>query len=477
MSDDPAWLHRLPSGLQVWFDHEIESSGGDLASALDALATATSARIERALFDAGIPAAVRGSSWHSGRAAQGPRLSLKIDWVEFGSWRLSPQELRRWQQVVRDRGSVMRHADVIIAVAGDPDDAAVIGHQLAPDPAVREVFNRAVFAAVAAQLRGPLARDNPRIVGHTRRMAHAKKTKRRPSRYAYHVVQSILVPLSHKDVRARGLAGARMVAARHGGRPGGKVEKTARFYRFRQRDPRGMVPGSYVTLTLPSGTRIVKALPASRVSPRRASGARANPSPGRWTVTPRARTLLERRDLSPAMLLDADELDLVRAALDAGVSVRFGTRGRGSAEVVTVHARPHGGPRAAHADEARDAVDMLVASGWDEDETGRGAERLLTLTLHGARANPRGSRGGRRASAAIPSGRREVHTVFEQRSGQWLNRGLGGNVASRHRLKRAAVAAGRVLARRVRAEHVIHRTDGVISEKNSYGRDAFPPRG
>jgi len=40
-----------------------------------------------------------------------------------------------------------------------------------------------------------------------------------------------------------------------------------------------------------------------------------------------------------------------------------------------------------------------------------------------------------------------------------------------------AVAAGREIAKQLQLEHTIHREDGEISEKNSYGNDAFPQRG
>lgn len=71
-----------------------------------------------------------------------------------------------------------------------------------------------------------------------------------------------------------------------------------------------------------------------------------------------------------------------------------------------------------------------------------------------------------------------VHTVpaeGEGRNGWWNT--LDGKVVSRHRLKYVAVAAGREIAKRLKVEHTIHREDGEISEKNSYGNDAFPPRG
>lgn len=69
-----------------------------------------------------------------------------------------------------------------------------------------------------------------------------------------------------------------------------------------------------------------------------------------------------------------------------------------------------------------------------------------------------------------------VHTVPapDDKPG-WWNR-VDGVVMTRHSSKEAAVEAGRVIARLLRKEHTIHRTDGVITEKNSYGNDPCPPR-
>ncbi|MBL8998318.1 MAG: DUF2188 domain-containing protein [Gemmatimonadetes bacterium] len=68
-----------------------------------------------------------------------------------------------------------------------------------------------------------------------------------------------------------------------------------------------------------------------------------------------------------------------------------------------------------------------------------------------------------------------VHTVPAASAAGWWNK-LDGRVLSRHRLKSEAVAAGREIARGLRVEHSIHREDGQISEKNSYGNDPCPPK-
>ena len=67
-----------------------------------------------------------------------------------------------------------------------------------------------------------------------------------------------------------------------------------------------------------------------------------------------------------------------------------------------------------------------------------------------------------------------VHTVPGKVPG-WINE-MAGDVLSRHHTKAEAVAAGRRYAKQLRVEHTIHRTDGVIAEKNSYGNDPNPPK-
>ena len=67
-----------------------------------------------------------------------------------------------------------------------------------------------------------------------------------------------------------------------------------------------------------------------------------------------------------------------------------------------------------------------------------------------------------------------VHTVPASGKG-WSNE-VEGTVVGSYRHKDSAVRAGRALARELRVEHTIHRKDGVISEKNSYGQDSCPPR-
>jgi len=69
-----------------------------------------------------------------------------------------------------------------------------------------------------------------------------------------------------------------------------------------------------------------------------------------------------------------------------------------------------------------------------------------------------------------------VHTVPAPGDKKgWWNK-MDGTVWSRHRTKEVAVLAGREMARRLKVEHTIHKADGEISEKNSYGNDPNPPK-
>ena len=64
-----------------------------------------------------------------------------------------------------------------------------------------------------------------------------------------------------------------------------------------------------------------------------------------------------------------------------------------------------------------------------------------------------------------------VHTVKSE--GRWENtiEGEGRSLPAPFETKDEAVAAGRVEAQRRKTEHVIHREDGSIEDRNSYGND------
>ncbi len=70
---------------------------------------------------------------------------------------------------------------------------------------------------------------------------------------------------------------------------------------------------------------------------------------------------------------------------------------------------------------------------------------------------------------------RNQHVV--PKAGKWAVKPAGSNqTASTHRTQSAAIDAAKKVAKRERAEVVIHRPDGRIRDKDSYGNDPCPPR-
>ena len=71
---------------------------------------------------------------------------------------------------------------------------------------------------------------------------------------------------------------------------------------------------------------------------------------------------------------------------------------------------------------------------------------------------------------------KNIHTVPVDNG--WANKREGEDrYFSRHAAKEDAVDAGRAAARNDKVEHLIHRQDGTIGERNSYGNDPYPPKG
>ncbi|MEA4825136.1 MAG: DUF2188 domain-containing protein [Clostridium sp.] len=63
-------------------------------------------------------------------------------------------------------------------------------------------------------------------------------------------------------------------------------------------------------------------------------------------------------------------------------------------------------------------------------------------------------------------------------NGTWAVRGAGNSrVTSTHRTQSEAINAARSISINQGSEVVIHRPNGQIRDKNSYGNDPFPPRG
>jgi len=71
-----------------------------------------------------------------------------------------------------------------------------------------------------------------------------------------------------------------------------------------------------------------------------------------------------------------------------------------------------------------------------------------------------------------------IHTVHDGSKGVWRNEVEGGStIRGSFRTKNEAVEAGRKRAQRDKTEHVIHKRDGAIGSRNSYGRDDPRKRG
>ncbi len=69
----------------------------------------------------------------------------------------------------------------------------------------------------------------------------------------------------------------------------------------------------------------------------------------------------------------------------------------------------------------------------------------------------------------------EVHTTPSPEGAGWINT-RAAEVVSKHHTKEKAVEKGRAIARKDGTEHVIHREDGTIGQKNSYGNDPASSR-
>ena len=72
--------------------------------------------------------------------------------------------------------------------------------------------------------------------------------------------------------------------------------------------------------------------------------------------------------------------------------------------------------------------------------------------------------------------KRNQHVVFHE--GRWAVRGAGSRRASSvHSTQEEAINAAREIARNQRSELFIHRKDGRIRDRSSYGNDPFLLRG
>lgn len=68
--------------------------------------------------------------------------------------------------------------------------------------------------------------------------------------------------------------------------------------------------------------------------------------------------------------------------------------------------------------------------------------------------------------------------VVPSPSGGWSVRASGAARASKtFETQNAAIQHGKAVAKRQGSELYIHRADGTIRERNSYGNDPLPPKG
>ena len=72
----------------------------------------------------------------------------------------------------------------------------------------------------------------------------------------------------------------------------------------------------------------------------------------------------------------------------------------------------------------------------------------------------------------------DVHVVYTKPGKTWRVEVTGNNRASgSHATKPPAITQARRLASQNKSELVVHKRDGKIGERRTYGRDPFPPRG
>lgn len=72
--------------------------------------------------------------------------------------------------------------------------------------------------------------------------------------------------------------------------------------------------------------------------------------------------------------------------------------------------------------------------------------------------------------------KRSQHVV--PRDGKWAVKAAGAKKATAvHETQRKAITEARKIAKKQKTELVVHGRDGRIREKNTYGKDPFPPKG
>lgn len=72
----------------------------------------------------------------------------------------------------------------------------------------------------------------------------------------------------------------------------------------------------------------------------------------------------------------------------------------------------------------------------------------------------------------------KVHTTFNKAAGNWRNISEGASKPSKvFETKAQAQAAGRQIAINNKVEHLVHKVNGQIGERNSYGNDPRKSKG
>lgn len=68
--------------------------------------------------------------------------------------------------------------------------------------------------------------------------------------------------------------------------------------------------------------------------------------------------------------------------------------------------------------------------------------------------------------------------VTRHKNGGWQVKGAGDSkVTSKHDTQKQAIDAAKVIAENQGKEVIIHRKNGQIRTKDSYGNDPYPPKG
>lgn len=72
--------------------------------------------------------------------------------------------------------------------------------------------------------------------------------------------------------------------------------------------------------------------------------------------------------------------------------------------------------------------------------------------------------------------KKSQHVVPHPDGGWSVKRGGSERATRRFKTQKEAISYGRKISKRQGAEFYIHRRDGMIREKNSYGNDPRPPK-